>query len=816
MPIAEQYVSLSQEIYQKAVDLIGEEIMGQATSEEWETGTMGKVRNVYNINAKDSKGNAIDDVYDVTNANNIDQIVSRQEAAEYSSRQNGRAFNGGTASENLTWHIELMSKQYAAKHVGEVMLDMSKTHPDIVKVYKRNTPDYSKQNGILVVRTVNNKGQLEKEVVKVSFANEEANRALFGENIARFTQSDNLVLRTIPALVSSLTRLSSAGLTTTFGFSVINAYKGYNEKLNQLMAFTETSPFVKAMSPQGQKWFQSNGALDTYAKATKLQAFLTKNKVQETLMSPLKMFAREKAALLFSQRLVDNGSYAEKVATILSGLVPAKRNAVQAELDKLELMYKSGGISSRVEDLINTSTDLKIRFAAGKKFTRLVDGAKAILDTASTMTMSQELVSSLMMYDLLTGTFGMDQQKAIEANLHFMNFNKRGASKLMGYIRNYTMFGNAIAQGAKAFQHAYLEQTNNPDDNFLGILPGYKWSPKGTARMVNNVAIAVSLNLLARAIADYACDDNGKQLGNPISGMNPYQLLREVPIVVGCSESGYGAIRFPVEYGAGNVENALGVSAVQVMTGAWSVSQAKGFIIDSLSDNAVPVSIPVAHGSTPFQKAALLLFPLVPEPFKDPTLAAMGLDNFGNRLNSQLASFKDYKPDTGKKSTDPAWGRISNALYDADLMGIRANLTPEETKVLVTGWTKGVFQKVLTAVVEDEPKQSIWEAMLGVSYFYRKERGWDKIAYAMSQTYMNDRYSDLTAIAIKAKGKDNTDPTPTWLKKNGYELDDKEMKLLKSITKYRHALSNTKASQEKRFNDNVTFIKSIREIEGIE
>jgi hypothetical protein len=816
MPIAEQYVRLSQEIYQKAVDLIGEEIIGKATSEEWETGTMGKVRNVYNINAKDSQGNAIEDVYDVTNANNIDQLVSRQEAAEYSSRQNGRAFNGGTASENLTWHIELMSKQYAAKHVGEVMLEMSKTHPDKIKVYKRNTPEYSKQNGILIERKVNNKGKIDTEVVKVSFANEEANRALFGENIARFMPSDNLVLRAIPALVSSLTRLASAGLTTTFGFSVINAYKGYNEKLNQLMAFTESSPFVKAMSPEGQKWFQGNGAIDTYAKEAKLQAFLIKNKVQETIFSPFKMFAREKAAILFAQRLVDNGSYAEKAATLLGKYLPAQRNAVLAELAKLEMMYKAGGISSRVEDLINTSTDLKLRFAAGKRFTRMADGAKAILDTASTMTMSQELVSSLMMYDLLTGTFGMDPQKAIEANLHFMNFNKRGASKLMGYIRNYTMFGNAIAQGAKAFQHAYLEQTNNPDDNFLGILPGYKWSHKGTSRMVNNVAIAVSLNMLARAIADFACDDNSKQLGNPISGMNPYQLLRDIPIVVGCSESGYGAIRFPVEYGAGNVENALGVSAVQVMTGAWSASQAKDFILDSLSDNAVPVSIPVAHGTTPFQKAALLLFPLVPEPFKDPTLAAMGLDSFGNRLNSQLASFKDYKPDTGKKSTDPAWGRLATALYDADFMGIRANLTPEETKVLMTGWTKGVFQKVLTAVIEDEPKQTMWEAMTGVSSAYRKERGWDKIAYAMSQTYMNDRYSDLTAIAIKAKGKDNTDPTPTWLKKNGYELDDKEMKILKSITSYRHALSNTKASQDKRFKDNVKFIKSIREIEGIE
>ena len=816
MPLAEDYVKLSQDIYAKSVELIGEDILGKATSEEWETGTMGKVRNVYNIKAKDSNGQDIDDVYDVTNANNIDQIISRQQAAEYSSRQNGRAFNGGTASENLTWHIQLMSKQYAAKHVGEVMLAMEKAHPDKIKVYKRNTPEYSLQNGILVTRKVEKKGKLETEVVKVSFANEEANRALFGENIARASQSDNLVLRAVPAFLSSLTRLASAGLTMTPGFGLLNAYKGYNEKLNQLLAFSANSPFVKAMSPEGRKWFETNGSItDTYLKETKLQAFLTKNKVQQTLMDPLKMFAREKAAILFAQRLVDNGSYAEKALTTLGKLLPAQRDAVQAELTKLELMYKTGGISSRVEDLINTSTDLKQRFAAGKRLVKVADAAKAILDSASTVTMSQELVSSLMMYDLLTGTFGMDKQKAIEANLHFMNFNKRGASKIMNYIRNYTMFGNAIAQGAKAFQYAYLEQTNNPDDNFLGILPGYRWSGKGTARMANNIAIALALNMIARAVAENACEDNGKQLGNPISGMNPYQLLRDVPIVVGCSDKGYGALRWPVEYGAGNVENALGVALAQVMTNAWSAEQAVDFVLDSFADNAVPVSIPVAHGGTPFQKAAMVLFPLVPEPLKDYTLAAMGLDNFGNRLNSQVASFKDYKPAAGKKTTDDAWEGVAKGLYDGDVFGMNINLTPEETKVLVTGWTKGIFQDMLTYVIEKEPKQELWATLVGTKSAYRKERGWDKIAYAMSQTYMNTRYQDLTAIAIKAKGLDNTDATPTWLAKNGYELDDESKKVLQAIVKYRKTLANKKASQDKRFADNVEFIKTIREIEGI-
>ena len=69
------------------------------------------------------------------------------------------------------------------------------------------------------------------EVVKVSFADETANRALFGDNIAREEITNgNLVARALFGLISNLTRLGSLGLTGSVGFSISNAMKGYNEK----------------------------------------------------------------------------------------------------------------------------------------------------------------------------------------------------------------------------------------------------------------------------------------------------------------------------------------------------------------------------------------------------------------------------------------------------------------------------------------------------------------------------------------------------------------------------------------------------------
>ena len=835
MPLVDKYVDLSQKMYQTAVRLVGKDIMGNAPSEAWQVGTMGKVRNAYTTKAKDANGHEIDNVYDVSQSSNIDTIISLRQAAEYQSRLNGRAFNGGTALENLTWHIDLMSKQAASQNIGRVMLDMANDpdHADKIKVYRRNDKDYSTQNGILVTRNkiVNGKPVLDqngdpvKEVVKVAFADEEANRALFGDNIAREELTNgNLIARALFGTLSSLTRLGSLGLTGSLGFSVSNAYKGYNEKVNQILAWTKDSPFVKSLPRDIQDKYFNNLTTTTYVdkngntivkqvknassfvQGSKLQALTAQHKAK---MLTLRLPAMEVAAIRFAQELIDNVKFSNTIHKFTGWSTQA-----EAEYQKLVKMYEEGGISSRVEELVSSNKDLKARFATGPLASKIASGVGKTLDFASSFTMSQELVSSLMMYDFLTETLDMPPEKAIEANLHFMNFNKRGNWKIMDYIRKYTMFGNAIAQGSKAFQNALVEQTNDVNDRMFGKLGGpvgYKLSDRAVGRAIRNIAIGAGMNLFLRMLAENRCDDKDKGMGSPFDRLNPYELMRDMPVAYNCGENGPDYFRFPVEYGTGNVENAIGVGFVQYMKGAWSLDQTKDFVLDSLRDNALPVSMPVMKTNDPFQLAISFLMPFVPEPIKGSVLAFGGIDDFGNPLNSMSYQFKDYKPGTGKKTTDSAWTDMAEALYG---MGIFGNLSPEQAKVLATSWTQGVFRNLLTNIIEEDPKQSVLGALLGSKSLLREAKGYDKVAYTMAQTYLQDRYKDLNEIAIRAEGTNHGRITDKWLKEHGYEMDEKERKLLTQVEKYRQSLRNKTASQERRYKNNVDFIKSMRAIEG--
>lgn len=819
MPLVDEYVALSQDMYQEAVNLVGKDIMGDAPSEEWQVGTMGKVRNAYTTQAKDANGNVIDGVYDVSQNSNIDNIISLRQAAEYQSRLNGRAFNGGTALENLTWHVELMSKQAASKNIGKVLYDLwqdPKTS-HLVRVYRRNDKDYSSQNGILITRDKVVGGRVVKdangnpvqEVIKVAFADEEANRALFGDNIAREELTNgNLIARALFGMLSNLTKLGSLGLTGSVGFSIPNAIKGYNEKLNQMLAWSSDNPFVKSMPKDIQDKYFAKGAIKGFAQGTKLQATTAYHKYANTA-NLKRMGDMQLASMIFAQELIDNNG---KIVGALKAVKGLSKGA-EREYQKLVYMYEQGGISSRVEELINSSKELKLRFATGPRVAKWSGKASKALETAASITMSQELVSSLMMFDLLTQTLGMPPEKAVEANLHFMNFNKRGTWKIMDYIRRYTMFGNAIAQGSKAFQNAWIEQTNDPNQKLFGWFGpvGYTISDRAIGRAIRNVIIGMGMNLAARMLAENVCGGSHKDLGSPFDSLNPYELMRDIPIAYDCDENGPVYFRFPVEYGTGNVENAAGVSVVQVLTGAWSAKQGLEFVMDSLRDNALPISMPVMKTKDPFQLAVSFLMPLVPEPAKGMVLAFGGIDSFGNPLNSMSYQFKDYKPGTGKNTTDQAWTELAESLYG---VGIFGNLSPEQVKVLATSWTQGVFREMLTHAVEDDPKGSLWGAILGAKSVVRDYKGYDKIAYTMAQTYLQSRYDDLNEIAIKAEGTGNPNPSTKWLEENGYEMDEKESKLLKQVLKYRASLKDKTASQERRYKNNVDFIKSMRAIEG--
>lgn len=819
MPLVDEYVALSQDMYQEAVNLVGKDIMGDAPSEEWQVGTMGKVRNAYTTQAKDANGNVIDGVYDVSQNSNIDNIISLRQAAEYQSRLNGRAFNGGTALENLTWHVELMSKQAASKNIGKVMYDLwqDPNTSDLIKVYRRNDKDYSSQNGILITRDKVVGGRVVKdangnpvqEVIKVAFADEEANRALFGDNIAREEITNgNLIARALFGMLSNLTKLGSLGLTGSVGFSIPNAIKGYNEKLNQMLAWSSDNPFVKSMPQDIQDKYFAKGAIKGFGQGTKLQATTAYHKYANT--ANLKhMYDMQLASTIFAQELIDNNG------KIVQGLKAVKglSKGAEREYQKLVYMYEQGGISSRVEELINSSKELKLRFATGPRAAKWSGKASKALETAASVTMSQELVSSLMMFDLLTQTLGMPPEKAVEANLHFMNFNKRGTWKIMDYIRKYTIFGNAIAQGSKAFQNAWIEQTNDPNHKLFGWFGpvGYTISDRAIGRSIRNLSIGMGMNLVARMLAENVCGGSHKDVGSPFDSLNPYELMRDIPIAYDCGEKGPDYFRFPVEYGTGNVENAIGVGVAQVINEAWSAEQALDFVIDSLRDNALPISMPVMKTKDPFQLAVSFLMPLVPEPAKGAVLAFGGIDSFGNPLNSMSYQFKDYKPATGKATTDKAWSELAESLYG---VGIFGNLSPEQAKVLTTSWTQGVFRDMLTHAVENDPKGSLWSAILGYKSLARDAKGYDKIAYTMAQTYLQSRYGDINEIAIKAEGTGNPNPSTKWLEENGYEMDEKESKLLKQVLKYRATLRDKSASQERRYKNNVEFIQSMRKIEG--
>ena len=807
MPLVDAYVNLSHEMHQFTVDQIGEKRAGGKTSGKWEVSTMGKVEQIYSEQAKDSSGNPIDRLYDATVATNIDNIISMKHAAQYTGRRMGRATQGGTAMEQLAWRLSLTAQQAASKDIAVAMNKLHESRPDLVKRYSQNDNEYAMVNGIVHETPVldkngnpvlDNNGDPKTKLVKLSFADQEANAALFGDNLPSQDDSDAwFFFRAVAHIVKSWVKFNSMSLTQTFGFAVNNAYKGFNEKLNQMMAWDKDHAFVKSIKdPKKRALFDGTG--------TKLHAMAQLNKID--IRGLPRLAAREKAALMFAQDLANNklADFAKFVVNKLPSLGAEKM--VQEEYAKLVEMYERGGISSRVEELINQTQSQKLRYGFGKTPAKVRDGFFAMLETATTMTMAQELVSSLVMVDFLTNQVGMDRDVAIDANLHFMNFNKRGTSQMMNYLRKYTMFANAIAQGSRAFERSFFIQTNDENDSVFGI-KGVKWSKPALWRTARNVGMSIALHSFARLVAANICPDKDG-LGNQVGNLNEYQLLREIPISTGCNEY----FRYPVEYGVGMVENAAGVSLVQMALGNWGAEQAGHFIIDAFKDNASPIGLAMGDSDNAFGKVAFLLYPFIPDPLKEPTLAFGGVDQFGNDLNAKFVN-EAYRPGSGKKTTDSAWHKMAEDLYGSGMFG---NLTPEEVRVLVTGGFRGVARDIFTWSIENDPKKTVWKSLVGASSVYREEKEMDTVAYTMVQNRLDKRYRDLVLYYNEAKGRDKVLPSKSWLSKNGYELDADEQKALDLISQYFERMKNKRLDQETRFKYNVELLKGLKKIEESE
>lgn len=789
-PLVDQYEKLSADMHQFTVKELGKKLAGNGTTAKWETSTMGKVKEIYSTNLTDENGNPIVDTFVIENPNSIDEIVTLQKAAEYTGHRTGRAFSGGSALEQLTWRVQLTAQQSSAQEVGAEMYAMyERGGEDTVRVYHIGDKDYTLQKGIVIeVPERDSKGRLKynadgatkTKLVKVAFKDQEANAALFGDNIKgnnniRDLSTAGLLWRLVPITVSRLAKFAAQNLTMSPTFGITNAYKGLKEKQNQVLAWGKNSTWVKSLPEDKQRLF------DGVSGNNKLYTMFVSHLIQNASKT---LSAYEPASLAFAWKLATKQDLHN---TNLKG--EAKR-----AYDKLVAIYERGGISSKVEDLFVSTYNKKLQFALGGKANKQLDKAMGVLEKLSVATMSQELVSTLLMTDFLQNELGMEAQMAYDANLHFMNFDKRGASSIANYLRNYTMFANAIAQGSRAYLRGYTEMDRNGKLHL---------SKQGAIRLSRNIAIGAITHSLAMVIGEMACPEKAGSL-NQVGDLNPYQLMREIPIATGCGSF----IRFPIEYGVGMTENMFGVAMLQVAKGFWSVEQAGDAILDTIKDNAVPMNMPIGEADSFFGSVVMnLVYPVTPEPARDWLLAFGGVDAFGNQINSKWAGSREYKPAAGKQTTDKAWFEKAEWLYEKGF-----NVTPEEARAVVTGPFQGVTRQLLTWFIEKDPRVAPYDAILGTKSLWRSAKDEATVAYTVVMNNLNGRYSDLHNLYIKAHGIDKTDPTDSWLEKNNISLSADDRKVLGFITKYRTQMKNTKLSQDQRYKYNMEFLKNLKTV----
>ena len=789
-PLIDMYEDLSKQMHQFTVAELGSKLAGGDTTQRWETSTMGKVKEIYSTNAVDSNGNPIADTFVVENPDSIDEIITLHKAAEYTGHRTGRAFTGGSALEQLVWRTKLTAQQSSAQEVGQVMYDMyDRGMTDDVRVYNIGDADYSLQKGIIIEvpdRTPsgrikrNSNGEVITKIVKVAFKDQEANSALFGDNIKGGNDgleksTAGLLWHLVPMTVSRLAKFAAQNLTMTPTFGLTNAYKGLKEKQNQILAWGRNSTWVRSLPADKQALF------DGVVGNTKLHAMLVQHLA---LNSPKALASYQPAAISFAWKLAGNK---DVTRTSLTG-------EARVAYDKLVEIYERGGISSRVEELFASTYNKKLRFAMGGKANKHLGKAMEVLERLSVVTMSQELVSTLLMTDFLQNNLNMPKQIAYDANLHFMNFDKRGASELAYYLRNYTMFANAIAQGSRAYLRGYTEMDK---DGKLRL------SKQGAIRATRNVAIGAITHTIAMMLSESVCPEKTGAM-NQVGDLNAYQLMREIPVATGCGSY----VRFPVEYGVGMTENILGVALVQMYRGFWSPEQAYEAVKDTIKDNALPLNMPIGEADSFFGSLVMnLIYPFTPEPARDWLLAFGGIDSFGNALNSKWASSREYKPAAGKTTTDKAWFEKAEWLYQQGF-----NVTPEEAKVAVTGALQGMSRQLLTWFIEQDPRVSPYDAILGTKSIWRSAKDEATVAYTVVMNNLNGRFRDLHDLYTRAQGEDKTDPTDRWLEKKGIELSADDKKVLGFITKYRTQMRDTKLSQDQRYKYNMEFLRNIKTV----
>lgn len=771
-PLVDTYVDTAKEFYKYQYDNLGSDITGQINENPFFTPTMGKASEIK------TKSNMVGDTFYIDESRKIEDRINDAMAAEWQGQQMGRAWTGSGTLNNLNALATLSAKRVGQNEVGKAIYDGGMNKKFNIRVVTTTDPNFGEAKGYLITRT-NKNG--DKQFVKVSLDNDRANEALFMDNVVT---PNNALLD----LARAMRSVQSIMITMMPAFSVYNAWRGFGEKRSQIKAFAlndKVGYFFSGLKDQSDG-FRLQFAADLFKRS------------YANVFSGIMQRGYLRAAVALA---LEEGDKATTSSSFRNFLL--KDPKVQVAYARLKDIAKSGGLSSRADSFQFSQEELQRAYekdGLSGAFSRKLAQAQTRMLTFTT---AMEMVSTLATVDTLQD-MGLTKEKAIEANLWFMNFNDKGASALSSILRSVVPFANATVQGARSTTRG-LSTKAGWINFFRQMLFRVAWMGVG-----------------AMAMEMFPCEDEGDK--ETLRDYSPGELMRSTPFKIGC----WGTVRLPIAYGSDMIASALGTALYQNAVGNWQTGEALSHVKHAIAENVNVAPTPPGDANL----LELLTAPITPTYLKTVHHVMQDKDDFGNKLSRQGTDNLKEKWVAGKKTTADFWTLVAQGYDKAGL-----NLTPEQARYTFASFVPGVVD-IIDAI--DKPLQGKDQdnaVIVRTEKIARALTGWKTVHKAQQtpsqRTFVQvnnnlanyKKINDEILVAAEQKelkfGAESAN-TQSWLKRKIEDgtfdkSDEAKIKVILDYHKRQKRISSSSLSADKKnekyYESNRRYLQEMHELE---
>ena len=771
-PLVDTYVDTAKEFYKYQYDNLGSDITGQINENPFFTPTMGKASEIK------TKSNMVGDTFYIDESRKIEDRINDAMAAEWQGQQMGRAWTGSGTLNNLNALATLSAKRVGQNEVGKAIYDGGMNKKFNIRVVTTTDPNFGEAKGYLITRT-NKNG--DKQFVKVSLDNDRANEALFMDNVVT---PNNALLD----LARAMRSVQSIMITMMPAFSVYNAWRGFGEKRSQIKAFALNDKVGYFFSDLKD---QSNGLRLQFATDLFKRSYAN-------VFSGIMQRGYLRAAVALA---LEEGDKATTSSSFRNFLL--KDPKVQVAYARLKDIAKSGGLSSRADSFQFSQEELQRAYekdGLSGAFSRKLAQAQTRMLTFTT---AMEMVSTLATVDTLQD-MGLTKEKAIEANLWFMNFNDKGASALSSILRSVVPFANATVQGARSTTRG-LSTKAGWVNFFRQMLFRVAW-----------------LGVGAMAMEMFPCEDEGDK--ETLRDYSPGELMRSTPFKIGC----WGTVRLPIAYGSDMIAAAAGTALYQAAVGNWQPKAAMAHVGHAISENVNVAPTPPGDANL----LELLTAPITPSYLKTVHHVMQDKDDFGNKLSRQGTDNLKEKWVAGKKTTADFWTLVAQGYDKAGL-----NLTPEQARYTFASFVPGIVDLIDAIDKPLQGKEKDNAVIVRTEKIARALTGWKTVHKAQQtpsqRTFVQvnnnlanyKKINDEILVAAEQKelkfGAESAN-TQSWLKRKIEDgtfdkADEAKIKVILDYLKRQKRISSSSLSADKKnekyYESNRRYLQEMHELE---